>query len=215
MTDWSVIERSMSVAERVAGRSEQKRLEKRRAILGAATSLFSRNGFAETGVSDIARTAGVSHGTVFLYFPSKEALFRAAVLDPLEEFATRSLEVLDGEGSPLERIRRLVRDQVRVIAAERSYLQMVQAAMAQRERFADLTGEIATTIEYVVARLAGVVADGIQEGELDPGSPMVIAASYIAYLNGVGLTVRAAEDSDWEELIEQGIRLFAPLKGDR
>ena len=65
--------------------------------------LFAQRGFAGAGISDIARAAGVSHGTVFLYFASKDALFRAAVLEPLEEFAARSLEIMDGEGSALVR----------------------------------------------------------------------------------------------------------------
>ena len=33
--------------------------------------------------SEVAQAAGISHGTIFLYFPSKDALFRAAVLEPL------------------------------------------------------------------------------------------------------------------------------------
>lgn len=90
--------------------------------------------------SEVAQAAGISHGTIFLYFPSKDALFRAAVLEPLEAFATQSLEMMDGEGGALQRIRRLVREQVMGGAAEQSYLQMVQLAIAQGEQFGDLPG---------------------------------------------------------------------------
>ncbi len=132
----------------------------------------------------------MSHGTVFLYFASKEALFRAAVLEPLEEFAGRSLEVMDGEGSALARVRRLVRDHVREMAADRSYLQVVGEARGRAERFGDLAAEIAAIIYRVVSRLAGLVTEGMEAGELAPGVPDIIAASYIAYLNGIGLVVR-------------------------
>lgn len=46
--------------------------ERRRDILDAALVLFSRKGFADTTVSDIAAEAGMGTGTVYLYFPSKE-----------------------------------------------------------------------------------------------------------------------------------------------
>ncbi len=201
--------------EHRAARTEKGRRERRDAILQAAISLFAERGFGDAGISDIARAAGVSHGTVFLYFASKEALFRASVLEPLEEFAARSLEVMDGDGSALARVRQLVNDQVRDMVAERSYLQVVGEARARAERFGDLPTEITAIIYRVVSRLADLVAEGIEAGELAPGVPNVVAASYIAYLNGIGLVVRNSQDDPvWEHLVDQGLRLFAPTKGD-
>jgi AcrR family transcriptional regulator len=201
--------------EQQVARTEEGRRERRDAILQAATSLFAARGFAATRMTDIARVAGVSHGTVFLYFASKDALFRAALLEPLEAFAVRSLEIMDGDGSALARLRRLVREHVRDLAAERSYLQVLGEARARGERFGDLATEISAVIYRVVARLAGLVTEGIESGALAPGMPNIIAASYIAYLNGLGLVVRnTADDPVWEHLVEQGLRLFAPTKGD-
>jgi len=48
-------------------------------LLAAALDLFVEKGFAATRVDDVARRAGVSKGTLFLYFPSKEELFKAVV----------------------------------------------------------------------------------------------------------------------------------------
>ncbi|MGH2447270.1 MAG: TetR/AcrR family transcriptional regulator [Chloroflexota bacterium] len=196
-------------------RTEVGRRERRTAILLAAVELFGQRGFTDTLVSDIARAAGVGHGTVFLYFASKDALFRAAVLEPLEEFAARSLEIMGAEGSALARIRRLVREQVRDMPAERSYLQVVGEAGAQDKRFGDLSAAISAIIYRVVSRLAELVTEGMEAGGLAPGVPDIIAASYIAYLNGIGLVVRNSKDDPvWEQLIDQGLRLFAPMKGD-
>jgi AcrR family transcriptional regulator len=202
------------VADR-ASRSEQRRQERRTAILQAAISLFARKGFAETGISQIARAAGISHGTIFLYFPSKEVLFRAAVLEPLEVFAAQSLEMMDADGSSLQRVRRLVRAQVMGTAAERSYLQMVQLAVAQGDQFGDLAEEIAAVLDPVGLRLSRLVAEGMNVGEFSPGSSDAVAASYLAYLNGIGLVILDREDTSlWEHLVTQGLRLFAPTKGD-
>lgn len=48
-------------------------------LLDAALDLFVEKGFAATRVEEVAARAGVSKGTLFLYFPSKEDLFKAVV----------------------------------------------------------------------------------------------------------------------------------------
>ena len=48
-------------------------------LLAAALELFVEKGFAATRVEEVAQRAGVSKGTLFLYFPSKEELFKAVV----------------------------------------------------------------------------------------------------------------------------------------
>ena len=57
-------------------------------LLEAALALFAEKGYAATRVDAVAARAGVSKGTLFLYFPSKEALFQAVV----HEYATRHLD---------------------------------------------------------------------------------------------------------------------------
>jgi AcrR family transcriptional regulator len=51
----------------------------RRAILEAAIDRFGRDGYRATSVADIARDAGVGGTVAYAYFPSKEALFLAAI----------------------------------------------------------------------------------------------------------------------------------------
>ncbi|HXF95919.1 MAG TPA: TetR/AcrR family transcriptional regulator [Gemmatimonadales bacterium] len=48
-------------------------------ILEAALEVFAARGYAATRLEEVARRAGVSKGTIYLYFPGKEALFKAAV----------------------------------------------------------------------------------------------------------------------------------------
>ena len=74
-------------------------------LLEAALDLFVEKGFAATRVDDVAARAGVSKGTLFLYFPSKEELFKAVVREniagrfaewntELETFVGNTSEVL-------------------------------------------------------------------------------------------------------------------------
>src|SRR2546430_11962234 len=52
-------------------------------ILSAALDCFAERGFAATRLDDIAARAGVSKGTLYLYFPGKEELFKALVREEL------------------------------------------------------------------------------------------------------------------------------------
>jgi AcrR family transcriptional regulator len=59
--------------------------DKRRAILAAAVRLIARTGLHNTPISAVAREAGVAAGTLYLYFPSKEAMINALYLEVLED----------------------------------------------------------------------------------------------------------------------------------
>jgi len=75
-------------------------------LLDAALDLFVEKGFAATRVEEVARQAGVSKGTLFLYFPSKEELFKAVVRHHLSgHFARWSQEIDRFEGSSGEMLR--------------------------------------------------------------------------------------------------------------
>ena len=70
-------------------------------VLDAALELFIEKGFASTRVEDIAKRAGLSKGTVYLYFPSKEALLEGLVRRAILPIADSALTTLhDYEGDP-------------------------------------------------------------------------------------------------------------------
>jgi AcrR family transcriptional regulator len=58
--------------------------EKRTRILLAAREKFSEKGYNQTPMSDIAQEAGIAHGTLYLYYPAKEALAQALCEDFFE-----------------------------------------------------------------------------------------------------------------------------------
>jgi AcrR family transcriptional regulator len=62
----------------------QRRKEARPSeILAAALAQFAERGYAATRLDDVARRAGVTKGTLYLYFPNKEELFKAVIRDTL------------------------------------------------------------------------------------------------------------------------------------
>lgn len=68
--------------------SEQDKTQRRDQIMAAAKEVFARKGFHDTTIADIARQAGLSYGSVYWYFESKDELFHA--LMAVEEAALRN-----------------------------------------------------------------------------------------------------------------------------
>lgn len=75
-------------------------------LLAAALDLFVEKGFAATRVEEVAQRAGVSKGTLFLYFPSKEELFKAVVRQNISvRYTEWNAEIDSFTGSAKEMLR--------------------------------------------------------------------------------------------------------------
>src|SRR5215813_231086 len=72
-----------SIEESPAPRWQRRKDARPAEIARAALELFVERGFSATKLEDIARKAGVSKGTMYVYFESKEAIFKAAVRESL------------------------------------------------------------------------------------------------------------------------------------
>jgi len=103
MTDYSVI---ISPMPRVAKARQAEHEEARRAqILEAALRVFVRDGFHSAPVDAIAREAGIAKGTIYLYFPTKEAVLQAAIerfslLPVIEESLGKLVEIPPQQAIP-------------------------------------------------------------------------------------------------------------------
>ena len=70
--------------------------DKRTQILRAAADVFSAREFHSVPVEDVATAAGVGKGTLYLYFPTKEQLFYATIIEALDELLTELQAATDG-----------------------------------------------------------------------------------------------------------------------
>jgi AcrR family transcriptional regulator len=85
--------------------ARQRRKEARPAeLLEAALALFGEKGFAATRTEEVAQRAGVSKGTLYLYYPSKEELFKAVIAHYLSARiadTAQRVEAYQGKMGPL------------------------------------------------------------------------------------------------------------------
>ena len=152
-------------------------------VLDAALALFIERGFAATRVEDIARRAGLSKGTVYLYFASKEALLeglvRRAVL-PIAESALGA--VRNYEGDP-----RIVITMVLKMLALRLNDPKITAIpkLIFREviGFPDLAKMYRREVlDRVIPALEGLLKNGIDQGFLRQVDPNLTIRSIIGPL---------------------------------
>ncbi|MDN5300862.1 MAG: hypothetical protein PWQ60_376 [Thermoanaerobacteraceae bacterium] len=65
----------------------EKQLEKRSSILEAAVSVFSREGYPNARMQEIATKAGIGKGTIYQYFKGKKHLFQQVVKEGIDQYA--------------------------------------------------------------------------------------------------------------------------------
>jgi AcrR family transcriptional regulator len=81
---------------------------KRKAILQASKMLFAQKGFYGTAISDIVRETGMTVGTIYTYFSSKDGIVRAIVEEGWADLYSRLETHLGAAGSPEDKLRLLI-----------------------------------------------------------------------------------------------------------
>jgi AcrR family transcriptional regulator len=85
------------------------RADRRQALLAAGSELFSRLGYREVGIEEIARSAGVGTGTFYSYFSGKEEFYED-ILDGIEQHGRQEVDRLVASfQSPLNQLKALYR----------------------------------------------------------------------------------------------------------
>ncbi|MBO0731613.1 MAG: TetR/AcrR family transcriptional regulator [Acidimicrobiaceae bacterium] len=159
-------------AEKANGPRSRKGIQTRARLLEAAKQVFEEDGFLDARISDIAERAGLSHGSFYHYFESKEEIFRevAAAIDTRLSAPLDSV-ILDrsSSASPHERIREAIRQHfesyrkeariIGVIEQVSRYDEHVRAArFAQHKQY---RAQVAESIRQLQQH-------GLADPELDP-----------------------------------------------
>ncbi len=73
-------------------------------IINAAQKIFVRQGFSSTKVADIAKEAGIQAGTIYVYFDSKEAIFKAVIENSIQPLLDVANEIVDNFTGPAQEL---------------------------------------------------------------------------------------------------------------
>ncbi|WP_038959212.1 TetR/AcrR family transcriptional regulator [Bradyrhizobium japonicum] len=184
--------------------------ERRSDLLNASAIVFARSGVAEAKVEDITELAGVSKGTFYLYFTSKDEAASALWQRYIDEFIRIGESVLaDGRLSSSERIAAVFEALSRyVLSKAEMHRTVYRAADAQAEKIA--------ANQRLIELIVKTVQRGIAKGELSCDEPeLSVRFLYHGICGGLHDAISSREPLRANTLIKTGTRMaqmvFPPL----
>jgi len=160
----------------------RRKAERPKEILEAAFEEFSRNGYAATTLDQIAERAGVTKGTIYVYFENKEHLFISMV----RELTKAALDTVRGmyethAGSAVELLRAQFSFFYQHIVDDRRRREIVRMLIAEAPRFPELADRYhAEILRPCLEMLRQAIQRGVDRGEFRQSaildSPQVIIA---------------------------------------
>jgi len=158
-------------------KARQVATERRRcSILQAARAVFARQGYADTMVEDIAVQAGIGKGTLYLYFPSKEQIYLAALLEEARQLDAGSRAAMVAASTWRDKLAAYLQVRVHYFEAHQDFLRIYMTEFrgmcTQGKPFAAEFIHLANSGE---AELAQVFAAAAARGEIRPVDPELAA----------------------------------------
>jgi AcrR family transcriptional regulator len=191
-------------------------------IIEAALEVFGEYGLANARLQDIAERAGVSKGTIYLYFPNKEELFREMVRQTAIAKIERAEQGLT-QGTPTAQLLAFMRSYWAFVRSP-AFITIYRLVLGELHQFPDLAKFYATE---VVARgqrlLGGIISRGTDAGEFREIDPMIAARMLVALIvmngiwrdehTGVPLLAHKSDEQVFSELAEFYLHSIAPSAG--
>ena len=172
---------------------------KRHRILSAARQICSRTGYEAARMDEIAHLAGVSKGTLYNFFESKEALLIATVLATHEDFVVVLPAVSDPKLNPLLRLEALVESLADGFEGITQHIVLSHLAWSVVLTSPSGRQRLLTTLRAIYSgyeqQLQSILQAGIESGVLKPDIDIpVVTANWIAIYDG--LLYRAGFEDD-------------------
>jgi len=150
--------------EKLSRRQEEK-LAHREQILTAALDLFSRKGYNNVSIHEIARKAEFAIGTLYKFFKNKEDLYKAMIIEQCERFHRILNEAIDIPGDEVEKIQNYIKVKGEIfmnnIAMIRLYFAETRGASFNIK--AGLDADIRKMYDEFLHKLATVFETGIKK----------------------------------------------------
>lgn len=194
---------------------------KRRQIMEGARAEFMKSGFDGTSMNDIARTAGVSKGTLYVYFPSKEHLFEALIREEKRQQVERMCGVFIDTGEPRTDLTNFGMGLIKMMCLPEKQAQ-VRTVIAICGRFPQLgraffeSGPL-----YGAERLAAYFTQQTSAGNLNVEDPMMAAWQFInlsqagVYKRVLFGMVEDIKEADIVASVEAAVRVFMAAYGPK
>jgi TetR/AcrR family transcriptional regulator len=156
---------------------------RRRRLMAEAIRLFGKNGYQGTSLDAVAKAAGVRKQTLLYYFPTKEALLEACVVETSQRVALALSEALEAESSPSRKAETVIHTVFELAGDWPEFPQFVREASRLGpeviERFAHI-------LEPLRLRALAFLANGMEEGQIRRQDPaLLLFTLYTAVIGSI------------------------------
>jgi AcrR family transcriptional regulator len=161
--------------------------ERRQRVLLAALELGAKGGYDAVQMRDVATRANVALGTIYRYFPSKDALLAAAMVEWMEDLERRVSQRAPRGATTTERVYDVLRRAIGTIERQPRLAEAVITALTSDDREADSAS--AATTDVMLRVLLSTFPEGVDpEVQADIAKVLghVWFSCLIAWSNGVG-----------------------------
>ncbi len=156
-------------------------------ILDAAERVFARLGFAPARMDDVANESGLSKGTLYLYFRSKELLIDALVGRMVELETRRLVAIRTSEGTAAERLGRFVDDYAAEIVRFAPLSPVILEVYARAARHLTVREALQRYFADFRRELGALIAEGVERGEFRATDSDLVAVALTGQLEGLAL----------------------------
>jgi AcrR family transcriptional regulator len=183
--------------------------ERKSQIINAAEDVFTKKGFDEARMDDIAERTGLSKGTLYLYFKSKDDLI-IAILDRIFQQEFKQFENLkQTEASATEAIWKMTDLLTKEILTLVRLLPIIYQFLALAFRNKYVQKSLKLYINRYIDMLMPIIQGGIDSGEFRPVDPREVAIAMGAMIEGTLLLwVYDSSLIDPEHHIRSGMKLL-------
>jgi len=155
---------------------------RRKAMIDAAAQVFRAKGLSDTSLNDISASMGVDRASIYYYFGSKEQLFRAVILESVEDVVTHAKAISERSESVRSRLTALIEHIVCSfehcypslhIFVQEDMRRLDDSGCAQADAEARRLAELA---DIYMATLENLISEGVDSGEFrDLDAPRQVA----------------------------------------
>ncbi len=194
--------------------------EKRKQILTGARQVFLERGFDAASMGDIARAAGVSKGTLYVYFQDKEDLFAALVTSECSETA-ELLFVLDANEADIEKVLTKLGTSFIAAMVRPEHIATLRTVIAIGSRFPEIGMRFFEAGPCLgVRRLADYLKVKVEQGVLDIEDVELAASQFLSLCkDGVTLPILLGSEADVDsvhanKIVRGAVRTFMRAYAD-
>jgi AcrR family transcriptional regulator len=207
---------AQAFGEKPSGPRSRKGEQTRSRLLEAAKAVFEQDGFLEARISDIAERAGLSHGSFYHYFDSKEQIFREvakAIEDELEAPVDAVIFDPESNATPRERIREGIRRHLVSYRNEAAIMGIIEQVSRYDDHVRAVRAEQRKRSQQQIAEsIRQLQLRGLADPKLDPDLAIAALGAMTQRFPELWLVERTHE-FDFDEAVDQLSRLFSNALG--